>query len=143
MSAAIEMAEGVVRELKALQERFEGTDAVAVFQVRRKLEKAIFEHHKQGERIPLRTEFSLHCEVCGREQANEDMYYLHLRKVHNIEDHDATDKTNEQRGKYNEEIQTLRELLTRHTDYDLEDEFTRGFSGQEEDTCGDEHAACT
>jgi hypothetical protein len=133
MSAAIEMAEGVVRELKALQERFEGTDAVALFQVRRKLEKAIFEHHKQGERIPVRSEFTLTCEVCGKEQDNEDMYYLHLRKGHGIEDTSAVDKTNEQRDGYTQEMQELRRLLAKHTDYDLEDDFTRGFTGEEED----------
>jgi hypothetical protein len=140
MSAAITMAEGVVRELKQLQERLEGTDAVAVFQVRRKLEKAIFEHHKQGERIPLRTSFELRCEVCGVEQDNEDQYYLHLRKAHKIADHDAVDKANKQRGDYTEDVQNLRRLLTQYTDFDLEDEFTRGFTGEEENTCCDEHS---
>lgn len=132
MSAAITMAEGVVAELKRLQERFEGTDAVAIFQARRKLEKAIFEHHKQGERIPLRTEFELTCEVCGKAQTNEDEYYLHLRKVHGVKDLEAVKQTNEQRDEYNGEIQELRRLLTKHTDCDLEDDFTRGFTGEEE-----------
>lgn len=139
MSAAIKMAEGVVRELKQLQERFEGTDAVAIFQVRRKLEKAIFEHHKQGERIPLRTTFELRCEVCNQVQDNEDQYYIHLRKAHKVKDIEAVEKTNQQRGSYEEDIQTLRRLLSKHTDYDLEDQFTRGFTGEEENSGRDEH----
>lgn len=142
MSATITMAEGVVRELKALQERFEGADALAVFQVRRKLEKALFEHYKQGPRIPLRAEFELRCEKCGKTQDNEDQYYLHLRKAHNVEDHDAVDLTNRQRSEYEESLQTLRKLLTTHTDYDLEDDFTRGFAGQEEELCPDGDADC-
>ena len=137
MSVAIEMAERVVTEMKRLQDRFEGADAVAIFQVRRKLEKAIFEHHKQGERIPLRTSFELTCEVCNKVQTNEDEYYLHLRKVHGIKDLEAVPKANEQREAYTGEVAELRKLLAKYTDFDLEDDFTRGFTGEEETDTAD------
>lgn len=133
MSVAIEMAERVVNDMKRLQERFEGADAVAVFQARRKLEKAIFEHHKQGARVPVRTDFEITCEKCGVVQENEDQYYLHLRKYHKVDDEESVDLANQQRGNYEEEIQTLRKLLAKHTDFDLEDDFTRGFTGEEEE----------
>lgn len=123
--------EAAIRNIKKFEERLEGTERVALFQERRKLEKALFEQAKQGERIPLRVEFELCCEVCGSVQDNEDQYYLHLRKAHKVKDLDAVDAANRQGETWNDETQELRRLLAKYTDFDLEDDFTRGFNRQE------------
>lgn len=129
--AIVEHMEATIDEIKKVEQRLEGTDRVALFQERRKLEKALFEQAKQGERIPLRVEFELTCEVCGSVQDNEDQYYLHLRKAHRVKDLDAVDAANKQGETWNEETTELRRLMTKYTDFDLEDDFTRGFNRQE------------
>lgn len=131
MNATITMTEKVIQKMKRLQERFQGDDALDVFKLRRELEAAVFEYHKQGERIPIR-EFELECELCGADMMNEDEYYLHLRKTHSTPDNEAVEITNRPRTEYEAETNQLSSLLSKYTDYDLEDDFTRGFTGEEE-----------
>lgn len=135
--AIAEDMEATIDEIKRFEHRLEGTDKVGLFQLRRKLEKAVFEQAKQGERIPLRVDFELTCDVCGVVQDNEDQYYLHLRKAHRVKDHDAVDAANKQGEEWNHETQELRRLMTKYTDFDLEDDFTRGFNRQEPDEADD------
>lgn len=130
-STIVDNLERHITELKGYEYKLEGQERLHLFQIRRKLEKTLFEHHKQGSRIPLRSEFELACEKCGAIQDNEDQYYLHLRKVHGIKDLESVKLTNEQRESYETEVQMLRELLTKHTEFDLEDDFTRGFASED------------
>ena len=94
----------------------------ALFKIRRGLEKACDEHMQQGDRIALTSSYKLECAECGIDIPDSDVMYLHLRKDHGMVEDEAAMASHEGKGKYDEEIATLRELLPKHTGVMIEDD---------------------
>ena len=99
--------------------------STGIFGIRRKLQEHIGEHQRAGNRIPIRKKFRIDCVKCGQQQSNEEEYYLHLRKVHAVDEGETVELSNEPRTKYDGDIQELRRLMAEYTDSDTEDDFTR------------------
>jgi hypothetical protein len=127
MKSLEENAEAIVEALRRAEAGL--TDelrlSTGLFGIRRQLQAHIGQHQRAGARIPIRKKFRIDCEKCGIEQSGEEEYYLHLRKVHGVEEDETVDLSNAPRTKYDGDIQELRRLLAEYTDSDTEDDFTR------------------
>lgn len=128
MRSLEENAEEIVNELRAAEAGLsdELRLSTGIFGIRRKLQAHIGTHQRAGSRIPVRKKFSIDCEKCGKRQQDEEEYYLHLRKVHGVDEAETTKMSNEPRTKYEGDLQELRRLLAEFTDADTEDAFTNG-----------------
>lgn len=128
MKSLYENAQEIVDDLRKAESGL--TDdlrlSTGLFAVRRKLQAHIAEHERAGERIPIRTKFRIDCCKCGKVQQDEEEYYLHLRKVHGMDEGDTVEESNRPRTEYDGDISELRRLMAKYTDADTEDGFTDG-----------------
>ncbi len=128
MKSLEEHAEEIVDALRRAESELsdELRLSTGIFGIRRKLQEHIGQHQRAGNRIPIRKKFRIDCEKCGIEQQGEEEYYLHLRKVHGVDEAETVKMSNAPRTKYDEEMLELRRLLADYTDSDTEDDFTNG-----------------
>lgn len=94
--------------------------------IRRDLELIYADYLKQGLRIPVVKPFELFCPKCNFVPLNEEVLYVHLRKKHKMDDSDATKNSTTQRQDYDQDIENLKDLLRKYTEYLLEETPQRG-----------------
>jgi hypothetical protein len=126
-----EHVEKCVDKLRAVETQLPEEQKLELYKARRYLQTGLFEHEKQGERIPVRKTFVMQCEICKTPIDGEEAMYLHLRKKHKVSEEEAALGANVQRDAYQKDLGELRRLLAEYTDADLEDDFTRGFTIEE------------